>query len=130
MQKKKIETLKDLQDEKKLVSERLQELEQDILNDVDSFKHDLETWSTAGGAVKHLFMKNKDSVMGNTAGAAVDMLIRKVLLRKSNFVTRFLISFIMKNVVRNIAAKKSDAIVDKVKKMIGNVADETQAMAE
>jgi hypothetical protein len=130
MQKKKIETLKDLQEEKKLVRSRLEELENDIMNDVEELKQDLETWRTAGNAVRSLFVANKSSMLGTTAGVAVEALLKKLLLRKTNFVTKFIISFIMKNIARNLIAKKSDVIVDKVKKMIGDVADKTQAMAD
>jgi hypothetical protein len=128
MQKKKIETLKDLQEEKKLVRKRLADIEQDILDDVESFRGDVESWRNAGNAVKSLFVANKESMLGASAGVAVETILKKLLLRKTNFVTKFIISFLLKNVARNLVAKKSDVIVDKVKKMIGNVADKTQAM--
>jgi hypothetical protein len=130
MQKKKIETLKDLHDEKKLVRERLEQLEQDIMNDVDSIKRDLETWKNAGTAVKSLFASKQSGVMGASAGVVVDALIRKLLLRKSNFVTRFIISFLLKNAARNIVAKNSDSIMNKIKKMVSSVTDKTEAMSE
>jgi hypothetical protein len=130
MQKKKIETLKDLQDEKKLVRERLAKLEQDIMDDVESLKHGLESWRTAGNAVKTLFVSKQPGMLGVSVGAVVETLIKKLLLRKSNFVTRFIISFLLKNVARNLVAKNSDIIVKKVKKIMGNVADKTDAMSE
>ena len=44
MQKKKIETLKDLQEEKKLVQERIYKLEQDIFEDGEDIRWNLESW--------------------------------------------------------------------------------------
>jgi hypothetical protein len=130
MQKKKIETLKDLRDEKKLVRERLLHLEKAIEDDVAAFKHDLESWSNAGHAVKNLFSSKKNGVMGATAGIAVDAIIKKLLFRKSNFIVRFLVSFILKNLVRNYVSKNSDTIINKTQKAVARAAQRTGLIAE
>jgi hypothetical protein len=121
MQKKKIETLKDLQDEKKLVSERLYKIEQEILLDVEGIRQDLETWKTAGSAVKSLVTSNKSGVVNESIGTVVDAFIKKLVLRKSGFVTRFIVSFLLKNFARNYLEKNSDTIVQKIKKLVSKV---------
>jgi hypothetical protein len=127
MQTKKIETLKDLHDERKLVLERLNKLEQEILLDIQDIKKDLETCQTAGGAVKQLLTSNKGGIMGATVGSAVDVLIKKLVLRKAGFLPRFIISFLLKNFTRNYLEKNSGAIVDKIKKLTAKVIQPNEA---
>jgi hypothetical protein len=131
MQRKKIETLKDLRDEKKLVQERIYKLEQDILKDVEDIRRGLETWSTAGSAIKSLITSNRSGVMNESIGSVVDAFIKKIVLRKSNFITRFVVSFLLKNFARNYLEKNSDKITEKIKKLVTKITDrEKEALAE
>jgi hypothetical protein len=130
MQKKKIETLKDLRDEKKLVQERIYKLEQEILLDIQDIKKDLETWQTAGGAVKQLLTSKKTGILSASVGSAVDVFIKKLALRKAGFVTRFLVSFILKNFTRNYLEKNSTTIVQKIKNLAGKALHRTETSSE
>jgi hypothetical protein len=126
MQKKKIETLKDLRDEKKLVQERIYKLEQEILLDIQDIKKDIETWQTAGGAVKQLLSSKKTGILNASVGSAVDVLIKKLVLRKSGFLTRFVVSFLLKNFTRNYLEKNSGTIVRKIKKLTDKVIQQNE----
>jgi len=130
MQKKKIETLKDLQEEKKMVRQRLHHLEKAIENDLAAFKHDIESWTNAGHAVKNIFSSNKKGMMAASAGIAADALVKKFLFRKSNFIVRFIISFVLKNIARNYVSKNSDKIIDKTQKVVTRAAQRTGLLAE
>jgi hypothetical protein len=130
MQKKKIETLKDLREEKILVQERLYKLEQEILGDVEGIKHDLESWSTAGNAVKSILTSNRSGVINESVGTAVDMFIKKMLLRKTNFVTRFIVSFLLKNFARNYLERHSDKIVRKIKELVTNITHKEEVFTD
>jgi len=103
------------------VRERINKLEQDILSDVEDIRKDLETWKTAGGAVKNLLSSKSTGVINESVGSVVDVLLKKLLLRKTNFVTKFLITFIVKNFARNYLEKNSDAIAHKIKKLVANI---------
>src|SRR4051812_12568444 len=107
---KKIETYKALQDEKRLTRKRIAELEILIKEDVEEIKTSLNPLNLAGEAVRNVVSSKRSGVLGETIGITVDSLIKKVLLRKSNWILKLATAFFLKNYTKNMVAKNSDTI--------------------
>src|ERR1043165_4180828 len=94
---KNIESLKELNEEKQRITQRINDLELIIQSDIDILKKDLNVWRVAGNTVKNLLVTEENGMMGESIGIAIDTVVKKLLFRKSNWVFRFLLSFVLKN---------------------------------
>ena len=109
MKKKKIETLAELREEKRLTRIRLRQKESDLLETFEEIKAELKPVRVAYKTVTGFF-SHDNSIFGKTIGYTVDQIVRKGLLRNAGFITRFAVSFIAKNVLQKVAEKKSESI--------------------
>src|ERR1043165_5138496 len=117
---KKISSLKELREEKERITQRINDLERTIESDINVIKEDLNAWRVAGNTIKKFLMTEERGVMGESIGLAVDTIVKKLLLRKTNFVMKFIISFMLKNFARNYFAKNAGSIFEKIKSMIAS----------
>jgi hypothetical protein len=127
---KRINSIKELNEEKKRIAIRINELESLIETDITLIKEDLNAWRIAGNTVKKFLMTEEQGVMGESIGLVVDTIVKKLLLRRSGFVMKFIFSFILKNFAKNYFAKNAGSIFEKIKNMISSNHREEQAMAD
>ena len=127
---KRINSLKELHEEKQRISDRISNLEIIIQSDIDSIKEDLNAWRVAGNTVKKFLITEERGVMGESIGLAIDTIVKKVLLRKTNFVMKFIISFMLKNFARNYFAKNAGTIFEKIKNMVSSNHHEEELFAD
>ncbi len=116
--KKRIESLKEFHAERRRVKARIAELEGLIQQDVQLLKESVKPMRLAANTVKNMFASDHDGVLGETIGLTVDRLIRKVLLRRTNFIVKFFVVLLMKNLTRNLVLKNSSNIMDWLKKQV------------
>src|SRR5438105_15446215 len=119
--KNKIENLNDFKKEKRRVRLRIKEIEGLIEEDINQLKDSLKPWRLAGNAERNLLISEHDGVVGETIGLTVSGLIRKVLLRRANWLVKFIVVYMLKNYTRNLVLKNSDTILDWVKKQFSKV---------
>jgi len=117
---KRIESIKELREERRLARMRVLQLEEQIKIDFEEIKDDLKPLKMAGKAIKTMMVSEKDTVLGTSIGLTVDALIKKLFLRKSGFLTKTIVAFILKNYTRNIVSKNSDSILDWVQSLFLN----------
>src|SRR4051794_18836328 len=91
--KKRIESLDNFKEEKRRVRRRIRELEGLLEEDITQMKDHLKPWKLATNTVKELFVSKHDGVMGETIGLTVNGLIKKVLLRRSNWLLKFVVAY-------------------------------------
>ena len=103
---KKIETFEQLQQEKKLSRQKFAQLEMLIEEDIEEIKSSLDPIKAAGHTIKNLVSSEKDGVLSESIGLTVDTVIKRLLLRKSNWAFKFVVAFLLKNYVRNSVSKK------------------------
>jgi hypothetical protein len=115
---KQIESLAVLNEERLRVKKRLVELENLIEQDMEIIRQDLRTLRAAGHVVKNFLVTSEDGVIGVSIGAAVDVLIKKILFRKSGWLTKFILSFILKNTAKNLLLKKTATLFENLKSMM------------
>ena len=112
---KKIETFEQLQQEKKLSRQKIAQLEFLIEEDIEEIKNSLNPIKAAGNAIKNVISSENDGVISESIGLTVDSLIKRLLLRKSNWAFKFIVAFFLKNYLRNSISKNSGSILDWIK---------------
>jgi len=117
----KIKSQKDLYAQISYSRMRINELEQQIKNDFQEIKAELKPSNVARNVLHDLLMSEKGGLMGATVGLTVDRLIRKLLMRKSNFVTKMIVALLARNYTRNLVSKNSDNIIDWVKSLFWKI---------
>jgi hypothetical protein len=117
---KTINSLKELNEEKLRITQRINDLEVLIEADVNGIKQDINAWRAAGTTIKNFLVTEENGVMGESIGLAVDTLVKKLLLRRSNWVFKFVMSFLLKNVAKNYFSKNAENIIEKIKNMVGH----------
>ncbi len=108
---KKIETYRQLEEEKQFTKRKIAQLEFLIEEDVAQIKASLHPWTNAGHAVRNMVSSDKDGIMGESIGLTVDTLIKKLLLRKSGWITKLVVSFLVKNFAKNLVSKNAENIL-------------------
>src|ERR1043165_2703893 len=99
--KTEIKSLEQFREEKQRVVLRLMRLENLIKEDIGSIKQDLKPWKLAGNTLKSLLISEHDGVVGETIGLTVNGLIKNVILRKSGWITKFIVAYVLKNYTKN-----------------------------
>lgn len=108
----KIENFKQLQEARALSRMRIKDLEQQIADDVNALKEDLKPLNLAGQTVRNMLSSHKNGIVGETLGIGINSLVKNLLFRRTNFITKTLIAFAAKNIANNLVAKNSDNIFD------------------
>jgi hypothetical protein len=116
----KISSLKELNEEKQRITQRINDLETLIEADMDVIRKDLSVWRVAGNTVKSFLITEENGMMGESVGIAVDTVIKKLLFRRSNWIVKFMLSFLIKNFARNYLSKNAENIFEKIKNMVSN----------
>src|SRR4051812_26827470 len=125
---KKIETYEQLQEEKRLSKQKIAHLELLIKEDFAELKESLTPLNLAGKAVKNVITSNNNnSVVSESINLTVDTIIKKLLLRRSNWMFKLAVAFFLKNYTKNLVSRNADSIVhwvtSKIKKARDNYSD-------
>ena len=108
---RKINTLSDLRAEKLRLRQKQLLLEEEIKNDFESLKESFSPAQlVADGASKMLVNKNF-GLMNQITNIIVDLILKKILLRNSGFLTRLVLPFIAKNTANNYLADHKTKIL-------------------
>ena len=108
----KIENYKQLRAEKLQCRKRIKILEQEIKDDVESIKNDLKPINLAGSTIKNMLTSEKHGLVTESLNIGVNALVKNLLFRNTNFITKTLIAFAAKNLANNMVTKNSDNILD------------------
>jgi len=92
---------------------------QAIREDIQHLKVEFMPLTNAAGAASKLFIRNKDhSIFVNGAGSLIDFALRKIVLRKSGWLTRLVVPFIAKNISSHFVAGKQYDLLNKLIAMV------------
>jgi len=108
----KIETYDQLKAAKALSKQRLKMLEQEIQNDVEEIKHDLNPVNLIGNTFRNMLTSEKHGIVSESVNMGVNALVKGLLFRNTNFLTKTLVAFAAKNLANNMVMKNSDNILD------------------
>jgi len=110
--KRKIESLDDLNLARKASRLRIRQLEEQIRDDVEELKESLKPVNLAGRTLKNLMTSDRQTIFGESLSMTIDAFIKKLVLRKSGFLTRTIVAFMLKNYARNLVSKNSENIFE------------------
>jgi hypothetical protein len=110
--KTRIESLSDLRDQKRLIKLRLKILEESISEDFHEIRDDLKPAKIVVNTIKDMFSSERNGIVDESISITVDTIIRKIFFRKSNFLIKTIVSFLVKNYTRNFVSHKPELILD------------------
>src|SRR6188508_2859595 len=87
----KIENYKELRAAKLQCRKRIKMLEQEIKDDVESIKNDLKPINLAGSTIRNMLTSEKHGLVTESLNMSVNALVKGLLFRRSNFITKTLI---------------------------------------
>jgi len=108
----KIESYEQLRKAKVLSKQRIKMLEQEIKSDVEEIKNDLSPANLIGTTIRNMLTSEKHGLVTESLNIGVNALIKKLLFRNTNFITKTLVAFAAKNLANNMVMKNSDDILD------------------
>ena len=108
----KIESYEQLRKAKVLSKQRIKMLEEEIKNDVREIKEDLNPAKLVGSTIRNMFSSEKHGLVTESLNVSVNALIKGLLFRNSNFITKTLVAFAAKNLANNLVMQNSDNILD------------------
>jgi len=116
----KINTYEDLIQEKQRLQLLLQMQKQWIREDIDEIKEELQPIKVAMSAVGKITSREPGNWAMNFAGnKLIDLVVKKLILRKAGWLTRIAVPFFLKNVSSHVIAENKDKILDKLFSWIG-----------
>lgn len=107
----KIETYQQLKEQKALSKLRLNEMEERIKEDFAEIKNDLKPMNLIGSTLRSMLKSEKHGVVGGSIGATVDLIVKKLLFRKSSFITKGIVSYVAKNYANSMVTKNAESIL-------------------
>ena len=108
----KIESYEQLRKAKVLTKLRIKTLEQEIKDDVQEIKHDLNPVTLVGNTVRNMLTSEKNGLVSESLSIGVNALVKGLLFRNTNFITKTVIAYAAKNLANNAVMKNSDNILD------------------
>ena len=126
-----IRTYEDLLAERERLESLLQTQKQIIRQDIDEIKVELIPVKTAINFVGKLTTQDHSNpLLNGTINTIIDLVVRKGLLARAGWFTKFIVPFVMKNFSSHIVDDKKDDILRKVfslfkKKKKGNKTHES-----
>lgn len=127
-----IETLHELKARKKFLELQCSHLEQKIKNDFKEFKSELEPLKILTQGATNAVSSEGNGLLGGVLGHLAEFLTKDVLLKKSGFLMRLIVPFLVKNTTSNLVEENKPKIMDWIVGMLSkfgskNPAEETNA---
>jgi hypothetical protein len=108
----KIESYQQLKEAKVKSKRRIRELEGRIRDGVEEIKNDLKPVHLAGNALRKMLSSEKHGIVSESLGIGINALVKGLLFRRTNFITKTLIAFAAKNLANNMVMNNSETILD------------------
>ena len=108
----KIESYEQLRKAKALSKQRVKMLEQEINNDVQEIKHDLNPVNLVGNTLRNMLSSEKHGLVTESLNIGVNAIVKGLLFRNTNIITKTLVAYAAKNLANNMVMKNSDNILD------------------
>ena len=110
-----IRTYEDLLAERERLEALLKTQKQVIRQDIDEIKLELAPVKTAINFVGKLTTQDHSNpLLNGTINTIIDLVVRKGLLAKAGWFTKFIVPFVMKNFSSHVVDEKKDDILRKV----------------
>ena len=118
----KINTYEDLVQEKRRLEVLLQMQKQTIRADFNEIKEQLQPVRMAMSAIGKVTSRDPGNWMMNFAGnKLIDLVVKKLILRKAGWLTKIAVPFFLKNVSSHVIADNKDKIMDKLFSWVGKL---------
>ena len=110
-----IRTYDDLLQEKQRLKELLRVQKEVIRQDIDEIKQELAPVKTAISFVGKLTTQDHTNpLLNGTMNTIIDLVVRKMVLGRAGWLTKFIVPFIVKNYASHFVDDKKDTILRKV----------------
>jgi hypothetical protein len=117
---KPINSYADLLEEKARLKLLLSAQKELVRQDINELKEELAPVKSAISLVGKIATKDKTSWLLTTAAdAAIDILLKKIVLSKAGWITKLVLPFFMKNFSSHVIADNKDKIVSKLFSLAG-----------
>jgi len=108
----KIESYEELRKARMLSKQRIKMLEQEIKDDIQEIKNDLNPANLVGNTIRNMFTSEKHGLVTESLNIGVNALVKGLLFRNTSFITKTLIAYAAKNLANNMVMKNSENILD------------------
>ena len=110
-----IRTYDDLLAYQQQLKELLALQKQVIHYDIKELKDELSPLTNVVRVASKFFTRNKDhSALVNASGSLVDLVLKKVVLPRSGWITRMVVPFLAKNISSHLVADHKEGLLSKV----------------
>jgi hypothetical protein len=114
----KIKTLKDLYRERARLKIEVSESEQKLKEDFEWINQELQPIRKISKGVSNLFNAKDNSIVGDTIGTGLGLLINKVLLRKSSWIMKLVVPIILRNLSSNLLSENKTDMMSFIKNIL------------
>jgi hypothetical protein len=115
MTKPAIRTYNDLVQEKERLKALLQAQKELVRQDIQEIKEELQPVKTAIGVIGKFTTRDKSNpLLTSATEGIIDLVVRKMLLSRSGWLTRTVVPFLMKNVSSHLVNENQGAIFSKL----------------
>jgi len=120
-----IESVADLRKEVKRLTILKAEQEELISNDIRIINESLKPVSLLLNSASSLFGTSSEGspLLKKGVNIGIGFILDKLLMRKSSAITKFIVSFILKNIAGNIVSRNSDTITEKLRDFVFSLKD-------
>lgn len=117
---KQIKTYKDLLEEKGRLENLLNQQQQIVRDDLKQLGEELKPVKSALDTAGKFFTRDNHNLLLNAgANTLIDVLIKRVLLSKTGWITRLVVPFLVKNYSSHIISEKKGTLIKKLFSWIG-----------
>ncbi len=120
----KVNTLKELREERTRLTLKKSGLETGIKSDFSELKSELFSFGSVAKGAEGLLASEKNNVLGLSMGTVADFLTEKVLLRNSGFITKLILPYIVKKTTSNLVENNKTKIVGWLSRLTDKLAGE------
>jgi hypothetical protein len=124
---KKINTLLELKEERKRLLLKQAELELAIKTDFHEIKEELEPGHIIARATSKLIMSKDEGVLGYAIGTLTNLVVNKIIFRKSGFIKKFVASYIGRNIATNAFSKNKETIFNWITSLFQKARDKNRS---
>ncbi len=114
----KIENIEDLRRERRRLKAELTESEVKLKEHFEWAKEQLDPLRTAGRFIGKAMVNSNDGMVDKTLRFAIDKLLKGVILSRTGWITKTVISYLVKNVSSNMLLTKQPELLTKIKSFI------------